>query len=329
MNEQLTEEEYDKRVAEFKNMTYQQQQELIQQWKDIIATKAIHQSTTQVNATKSTGNYLANCNNVVEGYYISDAENCANVMQGEDLKECGDVCNVAPAEFLYEATGVINSNHSKFINYSYDNDFVDYCDHVYNSQYLFGCVGLNRKKYCILNKQYTEPEYNRLRDKVIEHMKGTGEYGEFFPMSYSPFDYNETVAHDLYPLSKSEAEQLGASWNDDLDRPPSQAEGIKAADLPDTIADVDDNIIDKTILCEDTGRPYRILEEELRIYRKLGIPLPRKHHEVRFKERIKQRSAPQLYERNCSKCSKQLVSTFSADRSEQVYCDICYREAIY
>ena len=35
-------------------------------------------------------------------------------------------------------------------------------------------------------------------------MKKRGEYGEFFPASMSPFGYNETVAHEYFPLSKEE-----------------------------------------------------------------------------------------------------------------------------
>jgi hypothetical protein len=36
-------------------------------------------------------------------------------------------------------------------------------------------------------------------------MEKNGERGEFFPSSLSSFGYNETVASELYPLSKEEA----------------------------------------------------------------------------------------------------------------------------
>ena len=44
----------------------------------------------------------------------------------------------------------------------------------------------------IFEKSYSEEEYNELVPKIIEHMKGGGEWGEFFPISHSPFGYNET-----------------------------------------------------------------------------------------------------------------------------------------
>jgi hypothetical protein len=41
--------------------------------------------------------------------------------------------------------------------------------------------------------------------QIIERMMQDGEWGEFFPATMSPFGYNETVANEYYPLSKSEA----------------------------------------------------------------------------------------------------------------------------
>jgi hypothetical protein len=32
----------------------------------------------------------------------------------------------------------------------------------------------------------------------------TGEWGEFFPSSLSPFGYNETVAQEYYPLTRDD-----------------------------------------------------------------------------------------------------------------------------
>lgn len=329
MNQQLSQAEYEQRVAEYKEMTYQQQQVLVQQWQTLIKTKAIHQATNQVNATDSTGDYLAKCHNVQNGYYISGAENCNYVFQAENLKDVMDGSSVAPAEFCYEITAIINDNHCKFVNYSYDNSFLEYCDHVFNSQNLFACVGLNRQKFCILNTQYTEPEYQRLRHKVIEYMQSTGEYGEFFPLSYSPFPYNETVAHDLFPLTKAQAAALGARWNDTLDTVTTTSGGVAANTLLDTIMAVGDDVLNQTIICSVSGRPYKIQPTELYLYRQLGIPLPRQHPEVRFKQRMTQRVAPQLYPRHCGLCHGPVLSSFASDRPEIIYCEQCYQKTIY
>jgi hypothetical protein len=50
-----------------------------------------------------------------------------------------------------------------------------------------------------LNKKYSKEDYETLLPKIIDHMKKTGEWGEFFPMEISPFKYEETKAVDYFP----------------------------------------------------------------------------------------------------------------------------------
>ncbi|MCB9806736.1 hypothetical protein H6768_02390 [Candidatus Peribacteria bacterium] len=46
-------------------------------------------------------------------------------------------------------------------------------------------------------------------------MQSTGEWGEFFPLTLSPFGYNETVAQDYFPISEKEAQKKGYKWKSD------------------------------------------------------------------------------------------------------------------
>ena len=91
-----------------------------------------------------------------------------------------------------------------------------YCINCHSSSNVFGCVGLRKKQYCILNKQYTKEEYEELVPRIIQHMdtmpyvdaKGRKyTYGEFFPPELSPFAYNETIAQEYFPLTKEEARE--------------------------------------------------------------------------------------------------------------------------
>ena len=80
---------------------------------------------------------------------------------------------------------------------------------------ILGCSALHgHEQYCILNTTYSQQEYEQLCGKIIEHMRETGEWGEFFPSKYSPFGYNETVAQDLWPLSRQEALDRDWRWRD-------------------------------------------------------------------------------------------------------------------
>jgi hypothetical protein len=69
---------------------------------------------------------------------------------------------------------------------------------------MFGCIGVNHGKYVVLNTSYSKQEYETLSTRIIDHMKSTGEWGEFFPLSVCPYPYNDTAAMDFYPLSESE-----------------------------------------------------------------------------------------------------------------------------
>ena len=115
---------------------------------------------------------------------------------------------------IYEGISIGNTADNISFSYMCYNDIRNliYCMNCVNgTNNCFGCVGLNHKQYCILNKQYTREEYEELVPRIIEHMMKTGEWGEFFPSSLSPFGYNETVAQEYFPLSRKEV----------LENPPS------------------------------------------------------------------------------------------------------------
>ena len=198
-----------------------------------------------------------------------------------------------------------------------------YCFESTSSQHLFGCVGLKRDKYCILNKQYSKEEYFILKEKIIAHMKQTGEWGEFFPITMSPFAYNETVAQEYFPLSKGQILKRGYIW-----REPSEtikaSKTIPAERLPNNITDVPDDILNWAIICAESKKPFQIQKPELEFYRKMNLPIPRICPDQRHKRRMQLRNPRKLHQRNCDKCSAEIQTTFAPERPEQVYCEACY-----
>lgn len=80
-----------------------------------------------------------------------------------------------------------------FSIYSLKSQELTYVENCHSSRDLFGCSGIRHGKYCILNKEYSKKEYFKLKDKLIEHMKKTEEWGEYFPSKMSHFGYNETI----------------------------------------------------------------------------------------------------------------------------------------
>ena len=243
----------------------------------------------------------------------------------------------------------------------------DYSMMCASSSNLFGCIGLKKKKYCILNKQYTEEEYKQIFPKIVKQMNEIPyrslhgqeyRYGEFFPPEFSPFAYNETLLQDFFPLSRTEAEQKGHTWRDPLKR------GYKitmfSSDLPDDIAMVDDNIINEVIECEHKGlcvencaTAFKITPQEFSFYKKFKIPLPRACFFCRHAERIKYRNPMKVWKRQCQcagthskngsyaninvshldhsssqSCPNEFETSYSPERPEIVYCEQCYQAEV-
>lgn len=142
----------------------------------------------------------------------------------------------------------------------------------------------------ILNKQYTKQEYDALIPRIIEHMSATGEWGEFFPASISPFGYGETVAQEHYPLTREEALSKGFNWSDYEAPFPKVEKIIPAERLPNSIKEIPDAILNWAIECEVTKKPFRIIKQELDFYRKLNLPIPRRHPDQRHIDRMRQRN---------------------------------------
>ena len=117
-------------------------------------------------------------------------------------------------------------------------------------------------------------------------MQSTGEWLEFFHPSLSPFGYNETVAQEYYPLQQSDSLLKRYKWSDYESPKPVSDKVIQGKDLPESIDEVQDDILHYAIACEVTGKLFRIQPQELVFYRKHHIPLPRKHPDQRHLERL-------------------------------------------
>lgn len=283
-----------------------------------------------VSAENATGDYLNNVKNIREGFNLTDVEDCAYVRTLEKAKDCRDYDMWGwNAELNYECQETGSDAYNlAFCSYCWDNvRDIYYSQFCRWSHHLFGCFGLKRKEYCIFNKQYTKEEYEILVPKIIEHMQKTAEWGEFFPMHISQFGYNETHAQETFPLTKSQALALGASWCDYEAPKPLVNSVIAAADLPNSIAQVSDDILSCAIASEASGKLFRIVKAELAFYRKYQIPLPHNAPELRYLERMKIRNPEKLWTRNCAYCHSEVITSYSPDRQEQVVCEKCYLQS--
>ncbi|MDR0650601.1 MAG: hypothetical protein LBG59_04280 [Candidatus Peribacteria bacterium] len=95
-------------------------------------------------------------------------------------------------------------------------------------------------------------------------------------------------------MPKEEALSKGFQRSDYSSDPkiPENTELLHPVTLPDdqrkTLVN-DESILRKIIICAESGRPFIIQKLELDFYRKMGLPLPKLHPDLRHEARMKQR----------------------------------------
>ncbi len=360
-NQPYDKESYAKKIKEFNTSSYAAFQKIRKTVLDFWLKYPNKYAHVQRNE-RSEGEYLYNCKNVNESYLIIDsAENVKySQISSDRVKDCMDYTNWGiNAELIYESISCgENVSNLKFCFDCWPSSSnLEYCIGCHSSNNLFGCVSLRKKQFCIFNKQYSEQEYYKLRDKIIASMNSlpykdalgkTYRYGEFLPPETSPLAYNESCAVEYMPLTEEQSLSQGFGWREIEEREYEPTTSSSA--LPDSIEDATSAIVKEIISCEGCARVYRILEKELEFYKRFGLPIPRLCPKCRHSERDKFRTPIGLWPRKCQcsgvgslnsvyknqvvhvhgseKCQIEFRTPYAPDRPEIVYCEQCYNAEV-
>ena len=225
---------------------------------------------------------------------------------------------------------------------------MEYSQSCFNSNHVFGSTGLRKKDYCILNKQYSKEDYEKIRAEVITQMKAAGEWGEFFPLRFSAFGYNETAAQEQFPLMKEEALAQGFAW-ENQPRGTFDKETVSWEKVPDAIGDAGRLDVKAAIFaCTLCRKNYRIIPDELAFYERLKIPLPRLCPDCRHARRMAARGPNRLWHRRClcvgvqtgeyantrphfhasAACPNEFETPYAPDQKDMIYCEECYNAEV-
>jgi hypothetical protein len=345
-NKPYSKKEYERILASYRLDTWTGTQKAKQEFEEFIVDFPRRLANFN-NCVNCSGNYLINSKNAVSCFNAVKVENSKFFENGDTIKDSYDCHSGGEQELCYEGINPDNSYGTHFTSYCHKDRNVLYSDSCQTSEELFGCVGLKNAKYCILNKQYSPEEYKRLKGRIIEHMKQTEEWGEFFPINLSTFGYNETLAQENFPFAREKAVAGGYKWQDKLQFTTGK-ETIK--EIPDGINDVPNSISQEVLLCNQCGRNYQVIEEELLFYKRNKIPIPRKCFFCRLKDRLEMRNPVKLWHRKCQcagpksengvytntaphqhgvgHCPNEFETSYSPERKEIVYCESCYNAEV-
>ncbi|MBI1812941.1 hypothetical protein HY285_05715 [Candidatus Peregrinibacteria bacterium] len=325
-NEQHTKEEFVRKKAEL-DLCNSRARSLLKKKLSELSLSTPHRYMQSNQVENVSGNYVYECKNVLDAYYADRSEDCRYCAQVVDLEDCQDINFTEENELCYEYLGAYQNSRTLFSLFCNRVSDSLYCSACHSSRNLFGCVGMRNAEHCILNRQYTKEEYEKLVSRIIEKMKKENQYGEFFPLSLSPFGYNETVAQEYFQLTKDEANERGLLWFENQES--KQKYMGPPTEFAEDIEGVDDAICEKILLCESTGNLYKVIPQELEFYREMHLPIPRICPNERHARRMAKRNPRKLWSRTCAKCGKGIETSYSPDRPEIVYCESCYLEVVY
>ena len=337
-NIQYSKEEYEKKIKEMKLDTWQGLQEVNKKADEFWLTQPYREYHGHSFNLNVTGEYIYTSKNSKECYILNGAENCkwCQLITVDGSRDCMDYTGWGNhVEMLYECLQVgEGASNCKFASHCFPDALnSEYCHWSVAGKNNFGCVNLKRKSYCILNKQYSKDEYEKLRAEIIEDMQKNTyvdklgrkwSYGEFFSPGFGKFAYNKSNAMRFLPKTKEEAIREGYSW--DAAENPNVKCTIKPESLPETVAETTDSLLEEVIECSCCKRGYRIVKGELDLLRKLGLPLPHECPKCREDRRFSKENKPGMYHRNCAKCKKEIYTPYAPERPEIVYCVECYQQ---
>lgn len=346
LNIQYTKEEYLKEKEKLDFGSYKILNEFKKKYKKFILDYPYRYAGI-IKSVNCTGDNILNSKNVHYSFDIyGDIEDSKYVAHGLGAKDNYDIYGFgAGAYLLYEGVDIGLKGSNNFfgvLNHGcMDTKYTYMC---YNAKNLFGCIGIRKGEYYILNKRYTKEEYEEIIPRIIKHLDEMPyldkngciyKYGEFFPSELSPFAYNETIAQEYFPKREEEIIEQKYLYRKPIER--DYQTTIKSEDLIDDIKNVQNDILNETISCPNKGSEltqcisaYRIHPEELIFLRKHNITLPRYCPNCRHYERLSQRNPLRLWHRKCMKegCVNEFETSYAPERPGIIYCERCYQQEV-
>ena len=330
-NEQLTKEEYQKRLSEVDLSCRSTFHEYHKRFLQLVETSAFPENFN-INSADCQGEYLSDCVRVRESYYMQKCTDCAYNYGSSGAERCYYVSSAYPASDCWMSAVQLNCSQSKYSAMCGNSRELEYCNNCHDCESCFGCVGLRNKKFHIFNKPYSEAEYWQKVDGLKCAMLDRGEYGEFFPFDVSPNGMQFSMSPVLYDVDEAEMKRFGAPIYDPdrgavlAPKKTVEVPPLRSEDVPDCLAEVEpDKWVGKAFMDTKANRRWTVMPKEFAFYQSHHLPFPEEHYTSRLRGQLQLLNLPLWEQKNCVACNASISvgknKTFTA---RKVYCTACY-----
>lgn len=326
-NKPLSKEEYEKKMEEINLGS----REVADSWNgkflDFLK-ETPHRVTFNERNVDSSGSLLEGCKNCFNCFFVIGGENLRYTELELSAKDSMDILFGTTPEKCYFTNLPYDGSDIKFSSMLRSQcQGIEYSLNLKTCKNCFGCIGLENKSFCIFNKQYSQEEYWKLVDEIKTDMLKNGEYGEFFPITKSPFPYNSSLAQFSWPVSREDA-QKEKLWFQEKILSDFDGTVLSPDEVEEDIKNVHEGVLDVAISSKLSKRLFRIVKPELAFYKKENIPLPVVHPEERLRNRFKWFNHFNLETITCIRCGKTMVGMPNKEMGENIVCDECYQAEI-
>ncbi|MEK9157357.1 MAG: hypothetical protein AAB448_04515 [Patescibacteria group bacterium] len=332
-DKQLTKDEYAKEMQSIDLSCRSNVEQYRERFHKMLAEQTIWPQNMNVKDEGSSGEY------VISG---TNCQFCYSAVGGShDMLWCshtsGDSYNNAFCQLIHntsECYSCVDAQECTGCKFCYacgTSQNLEYCMQCYNCEDCFGCVGLQRKKFHVFNKEYSEEDYRKIVAEIKKAMLAAREYGEFFPLSFSPVYFGQSAAVLYYLATEADGKTLGA-----LDYDPeshgaigdlSEAHNLKTTkEIPDCIDALEvDDWAGVPVLDEHINRRFAFLKPELEFYKKYRIAPPDHHFVHRIQDMIQESNSAVFEDASCAKCHQtMLVAKNKSFPKRTIYCKACF-----
>src|SRR3989338_7923745 len=157
-NIQYSQKDYEEKLRSFKLGSHMSIQAFKKRFEELTQEETVHRQNFNFKTYNSAGDYLINTKDCHNCNTLSDSEDCYNCVRGLNEKSNIDAVGCWHSELMGNSSSCGYGYAEKYCVWA-SSRYSEYLDLCVECEYCFGCVGLKKKKYCILNKQYTKDEY--------------------------------------------------------------------------------------------------------------------------------------------------------------------------